>query len=299
MRGRPGRPGCRGPRSVRRSPAAWACLRWPKPKALAGDRDLVRVVAHHLHADDRRRPALVELAGGVQEPGPEPEAHGHAEPVAQGDARRLEQVRPRGSPGSTKTWRARWSPGRTGPSRSASGCSATLGTRPRRAPRWWRPWPRRRRAGRRAGRRARRRPARWPAPCVTHEVADGVRRWAPTARARPGGRRPRGSGSGSRRRGRGGRRRRRRAARAARRRSGRTPVPSLPSDSATSCSIQSPRVPTAGSSTKVSLVAPGPHPGRRWPPRCRSAGLSLGGAVRAAAASASGRPRAGRRRRPP
>ena len=74
----------------------------------------------------------------------------------------------------------------------------------------------------------------WPIPC-------GARRRS--GRRRRGARRPASVvESGTLRRGRGGRRRRRRARRAARRRSGTTPVPSLPSDSATSCSSQSPSV---------------------------------------------------------
>ena len=48
--------------------------------------------ADGLDAHDRARPTLVELAGGVQEPRAEAEAHRDAEAVAQRHARRLEHV---------------------------------------------------------------------------------------------------------------------------------------------------------------------------------------------------------------
>ena len=50
----------------------------------------LRVRSDGLHADDRWRPSLVELAGGVEEPRAEPKAHCHAEAIAQRDPRRLQ-----------------------------------------------------------------------------------------------------------------------------------------------------------------------------------------------------------------
>ena len=258
-RGRRGRRGCPRAWRVRRSPAAWACLRWPKPKGWPGMSisfgSSPTTWTHTIGA----RPALVELARGVEEPRAEPEAGGDAVAVAQRDARRLEAGRPAGRPGRRR-------PGGRGGRRAGAGRggrrAAARGPRRRlrRAPRRWRPWRRPRRAGRRAARRWRRRRGRRPAPssrpCGRCRAA--LASEPPTIGRVPGRLELVDRAAG---RGRGGRRRRPAGAPSGSLTIGTAPVPSLPSDSATSCSIHRPMAVERGIEEVGDLVAADAHAG--------------------------------------
>ena len=147
---------------------------------LAGDGDLVRVVAGDLHAHDR--PAARPCAAG-------PWSGGTAD-----RSPRLVATRCRSRSATRAASSARDRAGRPGRRTPAGRGGRPAGAgrggrraaararrrRPRRAPRRWRPWRRPRRAGRRAARRWRRPRARRPAPSSP-----------PCARSRAGSRRSR------------------------------------------------------------------------------------------------------------